>query len=186
MNFWAPILFHFQILGWALIAGYLFGVAAAGRRFVIEARHPLQDRSAMIFWAIVIIILLLLMANRLFNIQLLATLAARCAALDEGWYGERRPFQFLIILLSCAAGAGVALLVFLRRPKWDERLVLFGLIALVVFAAIRSLSFHWIDVYVRMKIFGLNFNGLTEGAALAPVLFGSAIGGDRSRLFARR
>ena len=48
--------------------------------------------------------------------------------------------------------------------------------ALIAFVAARSVSFHWVDAFLRLKILGLNFNGLTEGAALAPVLFGAVRG----------
>lgn len=178
-NQWAPILFKFQILGWMLLAAYAASAAAAGRRLAIEARRIQHDRQAMMFWAAVLILLVILFANRLFNLQALATIAARCAAESEGWYGARRPIQFLLIVAAAAVAGLVLTLALLRRKAFDERLVLAGMAALICFVAVRSVSLHWVDAYLRLKIFGLNFNGLTEGAALAPVLFGALRGPRR-------
>ncbi len=178
-NQWAPILFHFQIFGWMLLAMYLASAGAAGWRLTIEARRARHDRMAMAFWAVVSILLITLFVNRLFNLQALATIAARCAAEGEGWYRDRRPLQvFLIGLAALAAAAGLSI-AFVRRKAFDERLVMVGMAALIAFVAARSVSFHWVDAYLRLKIFGLSFNGLIEGAALAPVLFGAARGPRR-------
>jgi len=177
-NQWAPILFHFQILGWGLLALYLASAGAAGRRLYLEAGKVRPERAAVIFWLTVSLLLIILFFNRLFNLQALATIAARCAAEAEGWYASRRPLQMLLIVLSVSVAGLALVLATLRRRGWDERLVVFGMAALIAFVAARSVSLHWVDAYLRLKIFGLNFNGLTEAAALAPVLFG-ALGGFR-------
>ncbi|MEK7265876.1 MAG: hypothetical protein AAB227_07230 [Pseudomonadota bacterium] len=175
-NQWAPILFHFQLLGWLLLAAYAATAGVAGRRLFIEAGRVHQDKKAMMFWAVVALLLVILLVNRLFNLQALVTIAARCAAEAEGWYGARRPIQFFLILAASAIAGLVLALALLRRKNWDERLVLAGMAALIAFVAVRSVSFHWVDAYLRLKVFGLNFNGLTEAAALAPVFFGAAWG----------
>lgn len=175
-NQWAPVLFQFQVLGWALLAMYLAAAGAAGTRLYVEAAKIRPDRQAMIFWASVMVLLVILFTNRLFNLQALATIAARCAAEADGWYRGRRPIQFLVIVASAAVAGLVLTLAFLRRKNWDERLALAGMAALIAFVAVRSVSFHWVDAYLRLKIFGLNFNGLTEAAALGPVLVGAVRG----------
>ena len=177
-NQWAPILFHFQVLGWMLLAAYAATAGAAGRRLFVEAGKVRQDQQAMMFWAAIAILLVILFVNRLFNLQALLTIAARCAAESEGWYGGRRPIQILLIIAAAAVAGLFLMLALLRRKNWDERLALAGMTALIAFVAVRSVSLHGVDAYLRLKIFGLNFNGLTEGAALAPVLF-AAIRGTR-------
>ena len=175
-NQWAPILFKFHILGWALLVLYLAAMRASWRRIYQETSSIRPDRSTSTFWLIVLALLAILFINRLFNLQALATIAVRCAAEAEGWYQMRRPLQVLVIGAAAIVAALILALAFLRRKALDERLVLAGLVALVAFVAVRSLSFHWVDIYLRLKIFGLNFNGLTEAAALLPVYLGTVRG----------
>lgn len=170
---WAPILFHFQILGWLLFVLYLATIGATGLRLRREAMKVSFDRTALAFWAVVVIALVILCANRLFNLQAVVTIAARCAAESEGWYGERRPFQLFLVGIVAAAGFAGFVLAFLRRKTADERLVVAGMAALVAFVAARSVSFHAVDAYLGIRIFGFSFNGLTEGAALGLVLLGA-------------
>lgn len=175
-NQWAPILFKFHILGWALLVLYLVTMREAWRRIYQETSSIRPDRSTTTFWLIVLALLAIMFINRLFNLQALATIAVRCAAEAEGWYQMRRTLQVLLIGVATVVAALILALAFLRRRAFDERVVLAGLVVLVAFVAVRSLSFHWIDAYLRLKILGLNFNGLTEGAALLPVYLGTVRG----------
>ena len=172
-TYWTPILFHFQILGWLLLVAYLIAIGAAGRRLRGEADRASLDRKAAGFWAVILILLVVLFFNRLFNFQAVATIAARCAAESEGWYLGRRPIQIALIVVTAAVALSLFVRAYLHRKAPDERLVLAGMAALIAFVAVRSVSLHWVDAYLRLKIFGLNFNGLTEGAALGLVLLGT-------------
>ncbi len=173
---WAPKLFQFQISGSMLLALYLAAGVATGRRLAKEAEKLHPDKATVIFWAVITAFIAILFINRFFNLQALATIAARCAAQAEGWYAGRRPMQFIIVALSVAYSVQFFVFAFLRRKAWDERLVLTGMVALVAFVAARSVSFHWVDAYLAARVYGLSFNGLAEGATLAPVLFRAALG----------
>lgn len=174
-TYWTPVLFHFQILGWLLLAMYLATIGAAGLRLRQEATKASLNQATLAFWAVILIVLVILSVNRLFNLQALVTIAARCAAESEGWYLGRRPVQIALIVLAAAIALGVFVRAYLHRKAVDERLVLAGMAALTAFVAVRSVSFHWVDAYLRLKIFGLSFNGLTEGAALGLVLAGALL-----------
>jgi hypothetical protein len=137
-----------------------------------------QKRSLQ-FWTVVVTIVVLMLVNRLFNLQSLATEAARCAAAAEGWYDDRQPFQFALTIAALVIGGLIVALVGMRRPAWDERLALAGLVALVAIVAARSFSMHAVDSFLFLKISGLSFNGLTEAAALGLVLIGALRGGRR-------
>jgi hypothetical protein len=172
-TYWAPILFQFEVSGWLLLALYFATIGAAGLRLRQEAMKASLNQGTLAFWAVIVIVLVMLSVNRLFNLQALVTIAARCAAESEGWYSERRPFQLLLVGLAAAAGLAGFVFAFLRRETADERLVVGGMAALIAFVAARSVSFHGVDAYLGTKISGLSFNGLTEGAALGLVLLGA-------------
>jgi hypothetical protein len=172
---WAAGVLHFRPTGWMLILVYTATIGVAGRRLAGEIKSGAQKQSVR-FWTVVTILLVLMMLNRLFSLQSLATEAARCAAAAEGWYNVRQPFQFAFTVAALVIGGMIVALAGMRRPSWDERLALAGLVALVAIVAARSFSMHQVDSFLFLRISGLSFNGLTEGAALALVLVGALRG----------
>lgn len=176
---WAPKLFQFQLAGTALLALYVAAGVATARRLAMEAGAVRPYRSTVIFWLVVTTVITALFFNRLFNLQALLTIVARCAAEAEGWYAGRRPVQLILVALSIAYSIQFFVFAFLRRKAIDERLVLAGMATLIAFVAARSVSFHWVDAYLGARVYGLTFNGLAEGAALAPILMGAVFGRQR-------
>lgn len=170
----ASSIFQIDATWIALTALYLLALAMLGRRVTAEARRPDRNNRALRFWTFGFCVFLILLFNRLFNLQFLLTLTARCAAFVDGWYGDRRPFQFALIVFLAVAGSVFLMRAYFRRSDICERLTLLGLVALIVFGAIRALSFHWVDAALSVRLFGLTANGLLEAAALAPAFFGAA------------
>lgn len=171
---WTASIFQIDATWLALSGLYALTLVVVGFRLFKEARRPLLDRDALRFWAIVFGVVALFAVNRIFNLQFLVTLAGRCEAAGEGWYGARRPFQFALIVTFAVAGAAALALAVKRTRETDRRLVLIGLCALTVLIAARAVSFHWAEAVLAFKIAGLSLNGLAEAAALAPVLAGAA------------
>lgn len=181
---WAAGVLHFRPLGWALILVYAATIGVVGRRLVSETKNASIQKQSVHFWAVVAILLVLMMVNRLFSLQSLATEAARCAAAAEGWYNVRQPFQFAFTMAALVIGGLIVALAGMRRRSWNERLALAGLVALAAIVAARSFSMHVVDSLLFVKISGLSFNGLTEAAALALVLIG-ALRGKRTLLIGK-
>ncbi len=174
---WAAGVLHFRPLGWVLILVYVATVGVVGRRLAQEMSVVRAKRPSVHFWLVVSVLLALMLVTRLFSLQSLATEAARCAAAAEGWYDVRQPFQFAFTIAALVIGGLIVALAGMRRPSWDERLALAGLVALVAIVAARSFSMHAVDSFLFLKISGLSFNGLTEAAALGLVLIGALRGG---------
>lgn len=176
---WAPGLFQFQIQALMLLLFYLATMAACGRRLYLEAGSVHPERATLALWGSVAILLAILFANRLFNLQALATIAVRCAALAEGIYEGRRPLQVAAIAVAVVCAGLAFAILSLRRRTADERLALAGIVALAAFVAARSVSLHGIDGYLGLKVLGFSFNGLAEGAALTLILAGALRGSPR-------
>lgn len=81
---WVPTIFQFDATGLALAALYATAIASAGFRLYAEGGKARIDRSAIRFWAIALGVLVLLFANRIFNLQYLATIIGRCESFGGG------------------------------------------------------------------------------------------------------
>lgn len=170
---WTPTILQFDASSLALAGLYAATIGAVGLRLYAEAGKPTLDKNALQFWAAALAVLLILFANRLFNLQFLATLAGRCEALGGSWYYGRRPLQFALIAGLGALGLWGLFLVLRRTRAPERRMAIIGLSVAIVFIAIRAVSFHWVEAFLRIKLVGLSLNGLTEGAALGIVLLGA-------------
>jgi len=159
--------------GWFVIGLYVAASAAAGWRFLEHnSRTGALDLRAANFWGVMTALLLALIGLRLLDAHTLAQIAARCAALDEGWYASRRPVQGVVIAILAIAGAGLGGLALAGRTGRGERLAAAGLIATVAFIAARAVSLHQMDWYLSHKFFGFHWHAIGEASGLSVILLG--------------
>lgn len=176
---WSSRLYEFSLWGYALLALYIVVALAAARKLARLARAPVLDRGALIVWTGVFFVLVALLFGRVFSLDILLALAGRCAALDEGWYADRRGWQGVVVLVIALVGAGLAALAIWMRKAADERMALTGAAMLLAFTAARSVSLHQIDAVLGATILGFRFNGVVEAAGLA-LVFAAALLPDGS------
>lgn len=126
---------------WITVAAY-FVVAALA---VLAASHAAPQRGReRAFWKITAVLMIFLGINEVFDFQTVLTIAGREWALEQGWYEDRRiyQFEFIMALVVIAIAAGAAMLRLTRRTHRSVRAALLGLVFIGAFVLIRAASFH--------------------------------------------
>jgi hypothetical protein len=166
-------------MGWLAVALYLLAAAACARA-ALRGTFPAQteDRERL-FWWFAAAILLLLAINKQLDLQSLLTSVARCMAMNQGWYEDRRGVQVRFVWAVLGAGAlGIVALGFLLRSTFARTgLAVLGLGLVCVFVAIRAASFHHVDTLIEGRWFGLRLNWLLEMSGPLIVLLASVRAG---------
>lgn len=163
-NLWAPHLFEFSFSGWLLIGFYVVVIAICARRSLLEA-------DSARFWSWVAMALALFLVVRLLNLPDLATLAARCDALADGWYRQRRPAQVFIVAAFGLCALAAAIFAALSRAGITQKIAAAALLALFLFVMARTVSLHALDSLLGTKLGGGHLNGAVEAAALGAIAF---------------
>jgi len=169
----------------AVVAAFLVAALLAARLAATPGR---ADRR---LWVAAAITLAALAVDRQFDVLNAVTDAARHAAVEAGWYDDRRLFQRWLVLGVAVAGA-LGFVAWLRRQRplsLGSAAVAAALVFLVCLALARASSQHRVDVFLRAPAaFGLRWQPALEllGAALAAVGAATAMRGVRRRGSAQR
>ena len=159
---WQPVIGDPTALGWATVAAYGLTSVLAAR---VAWRLTGRDR---LIWAATALLLVLLMINKQLDLQSFLTAAARCHALEAGWYDDRRGVQRLFIM----GVAGLAVLGFvlsvwaLRGAVLRNLLLLAGTFLLLAFIAIRAAGMHGVDAFIGLTVGPLRMNHVLELGAI--------------------
>ena len=162
-------------MGWFTVFAYF---AAAGLCAVAgtsaKNRARLSDRERR-FWLAIAAVLLFLGINKQLDLQSLLTQVGRAAAKAEGWYGQRRHYQFAFVGSITIAGIGVMLLLHWRMRSSDPalKLALVGLAVTSTFVVVRAASFHHVDLWLNHNILGLRWNWVAELTGIAIIAAGA-------------
>lgn len=151
-------------LGWSITIAYFW---VAWRSAGASKFH---SREAM-FWGILAVFLFCLGINKQLDLQSGLTATGRCVAKAQGWYENRRSVQIAFITaILVIATACFALLAYKMRASWSRiSLALTGLAFLLSFVAIRALSFHHVDVFLREAIIGLKLRYFLEACGIGMI-----------------
>lgn len=154
---WQPGIGDPTLMGWVTVVAYLVAAFLCGN-------SSLKNKRDHWFWMTLSAILLLLGINKQLDLQSWLTVVGRQMAIEQGWYQERRQFQFDFILgLIAFSFAGLMFLIQAMGKSWKRvRLALLGLIFLLSFIVIRATSFHHIDTLLGWEFAGFRFNWLFE------------------------
>ena len=130
---------------WITVTAYLFAAVLSIRasKQAWLRREPVEN----IFWRVTAGLLVFLSVNELLDLQTLLTAIGRQHAVQNGWYGNHRPVQYLFIIgLSVVAIiAGIFMLWLTRRAHSAVRVALVGLLLIGLFVLFRAASFHHFD-----------------------------------------
>jgi hypothetical protein len=166
-------------MGWLTVALYLLAAAACAKA-ALRGTFPAQTKDReRLFWWFAAAVLLLLAINKQLDLQSLLTSVARCLAMNQGWYEDRRvvQVQFVWAVLAVGVLGIVALGFFLRTTFARTGLAVLGLGLVCGFVAIRAASFHHVDTLINARWFGLRLNWLLEMSGPLIVLLASVRAG---------
>ena len=163
---------------WLTVAAYLIAaiLAILAARTELAAKH--RERR---FWTITAALMIFLGINELFDFQTVLTIIGRSWAQQQGWYEDRRlyQFEFIFALGVAAVAVGVAMLRMTRGAHRSVRVALLGLVFIGLFVLIRAASFHHFS-----ELMGLGPDGFPIGSMqemLGIVIVGAAAWSYRRR-----
>ena len=175
---WRPGIGDPTPLGWLTVLAYLI-VTIICTVYVIRLKQQSgleQQRRQVIIWGLVAILLFSLGINKQLDLQTLVSQIGREISRTQGWYGNRRSIQFvLILLITAVSGLTISTLAYtLRRTLRQHWLTFLGLLCLLTFVVVRAISFHYIDLFLYTNIVGnLKLSSALELGSL--ILIGTSL-----------
>ncbi len=172
---WQQAVYH---LSWShgLVAS-AYGAAAWLCFLNVRAEEEVQGSCAL--WWAATVLLCLLGANVVLQADVFVTQTFRALARLQGWYGQRRVVQYLLIgLMALAALLALNSKIWLSqsfRPyaQTNTGAVSAGLLALLMLFAVRLVSAHGTDAVLNVRLLGMSIGRLFELACLAWVMWGA-------------
>jgi hypothetical protein len=159
---WHPGIGDPSWTGWLTVAAYALAAGLAWLAFRscrseaarLERSEPHQaanERRLAWFWLIACLTVTALGVNKQLDLQSLFTQTLRDAAHMQGWYDDRRRYQFRFVLaIAGAAVAGVGTMGWVLRPVLARVWIgILGLGWITGFVIIRAASFHHVDTFLR-------------------------------------
>lgn len=149
-------------MGWVTVFAYgccaLTTLMAAWR----AGKNPWQNDRRL--WTIVTILMTMLCLNKQLDLQSLFTDIGRTIAWQQGWYENRRSFQKEFVLVVMAASVVITgFLTWRFRGFWKRHFLLAGGLAfLLTFIVVRAISFHHVDLMLKMEVSGVRMNWFLE------------------------
>ena len=172
---WQQAVYH---LSWShgLVAS-AYGVAAWLCFLNVQTEEEAQGSCAL--WCAATVLLCLLGANVVLQADVLVTQTIRTLARLQGWYGQRREWQYLLIGFMALAVL-LALNSKIRqlqrfRPYVQTHTVAVSaaLLALLMLFAVRLVSAHGTDAVLNVRLLGVSIGRLFELAGIASVVWGA-------------
>lgn len=160
---WRPEIGDPEVTGWITVAIYLISFALA---LTVWRRHP--EMTGRGFWGVLAVALLFLAVNKQLDLQSALTQIGRCLSQSQGWYDNRRPVQFAVIgAILVMLGIGVVVTIrSLQHAMRPNALAITGLILLAGFVMIRAVGFHFVDLLIGQRLFGISANFVMENTGL--------------------
>jgi hypothetical protein len=161
MGRWHPTIGDPTFMGWLTVVAYFAG---AFLTFMTAYHARVYDRRAFLFWWISGVLLTLLGINKQLDLQSLFTEIGRQVAKEQGWYGQRREFQFgfVEVFTAIALGSFAVLAIKMRTLFRRFALAFTGIFFLVSFIIIRAASFHHVDKVLGTWFLGAKINWILE------------------------
>ncbi len=126
-------------------------------------------------WYMTALLLCLLAINTMLHADVFVTHVLRGLAKIEGWYGVRRPLQYLaefVVALFLLFLAGRLRRELTAGPVESES-VAFGLALLLLLLAVRTVSAHGTDAIINLHLAGVSVGRWLELGGLALILRGA-------------
>jgi drug/metabolite transporter (DMT)-like permease len=172
---WHPGIGDPTFVGWLTVVAYAVAAVLCFREGATESGVRFK------FWIGLGVLMVLLGINKQLDLQTWLTMTGRRLARSEGWYEERRRFQFWFIIAVALAGALAFAVTWriVRAQGADLWLPLFGFFVLTCFVVIRAASFHHVDQLLHTRIEGFKMNWLLELGGIGVIIAGALRADDR-------
>lgn len=160
---WQPGIGDPTLGGWLTVVSYAVCAGLAAR--AVTRAQKGRERG---LWVLIAVAMLALAANKQLDLQSALTAMGRCISQLQGWYHERREVQRLTI----EAGLGVAALMLalglylMRQQVRRNALAMIGLGVVAGFVAVRAVSFHHFDMFLKDSFLNIRHNFLLENSGL--------------------
>ena len=154
-----------------------YGVAAWLCFLNVQTEEEVQGSGTL--WCAATVLLCLLGVNVVLQADVFVTQTFRALAKSQGWYGQRRVLQYLLI-----GFLALAVLVALNSRTWLSQelrpdvqtntvAVSGGLLALMLLLAVRLVSAHGTDSVLNVRLLGVSIGRFFELAGIAWVMWGA-------------
>lgn len=188
---WHPGVGDATVLGWVTVLAYFLAAFLAFRAMMLHrasaqlgsaralsTNDEHEERLLVRFWAVVVLVMLVLGVNKQLDLQTWLTEVGRDVSRSQGWYERRRPVQAAFIVLIALVGGASTLLLARTMRRALRRVIgaVLGIGALVTFVVVRAASFHYVDVLLGRGRVHLNWVLELGGIALIAT---SALGQTR-------
>lgn len=169
MNFirqihWRPEIGDPSLIGWLTVVAYGLAAFTCWLAAVRSGRAAGTAKGSRGLWTIVALFMAFLCLNKQLDLQSLLTDVGRVLSFRQGWYENRREYQkaFIIVLLAFSF-LTTAFLIIRYRTFWKRHFLLgAGLCFLATFIAVRAVSFHHFDSFLKSGIAGVRMNWILE------------------------
>jgi len=169
---WSPTIGDPTLMGWFTVATYIAAAMVSLRVAVVGAFPENFSGRERTFWVLLAVLLSLLALNKQLDLQSFLTTTARCLAIEQGWYENRRPVQlaFIAIVGLCCLIVAWSAAALLRRSLRRTWLALTGLFVVLTFVLIRAAGFHHVDMLINVEVYSIRANWVLELSGLVMIL----------------
>ncbi|UAB91755.1 isopropylmalate isomerase (plasmid) [Ruegeria sp. SCSIO 43209] len=169
---WSPTIGDPSLMGWLTVVAYVVAAVVSLRTALVGDFPAALAGRERAFWVLLAVLLSLLALNKQLDLQSFLTASARCLAIEQGWYENRRPVQLAFIgaVGICCLIIGWAAALLLGRSLRRTWLALLGLCVVLAFILIRAAGFHHVDTLIGMEIYSIRANWVLELSGLVLIL----------------
>jgi hypothetical protein len=159
---WRPGIGDPSWAGWLTVAAYALAACLAWLAYrscrseadrLERAHAPAAENERLLawFWQIALVMLSVLAINKQLDLQSLFTQVLRDEAHAQGWYADRRQYQFAFVVAIASAGVmSVGVMAWVWRRVLDRVwIAALGLGWMTSFVVIRAASFHHVETFLR-------------------------------------
>lgn len=168
---WRPQIGDPSLMGWLTVVAYAGTAFTCWLAAVRSGRAPGTAKGSRGLWLVVTCFMMFLCLNKQLDLQSLVTDIGRVISWRHGWYENRRVYQkgFIVFLLAVSLLI-TAFLIIRYRAFWKRHFLLAtGLAFLSTFIAVRAVSFHHFDLFLKSGVAGLRMNWILELSGIALV-----------------
>ena len=164
---WRPTSSAPSLMGWITFAAYFITSIAS---LILSYRK--SDPVFCSFWIALSLILLILGINRLLDLQSYFTGMGRVISREQGWYGNRRKVQYILVVATFAVTM-VAIISIILKINFVSQQFIFpatGLLLLLGFLIIQAISLHRVDRLMKLRLIGIKINWFFELCGIGIIL----------------